>query len=213
MSGEKLQTTFSVANGDISAGSARDAETLLGFEGAAAAQYFQAFPEMIKTVEQDRVERVFDFMARNRRPPTDPVNALLSLAYSLLARTLTVTLSSIGFDPYLGFYHRPRFDRPALALDLMEPFRPLLADSAVLTALNNGEVKPGDFTVRANGVALTPEGRKRFIGVFERRLSQEVTHPRFGYRISYRRLLELEGRLLARHLLGELPDYTGFVTR
>lgn len=147
----------------------------------------------------------FEFSGRNRRPPTDPVNALLSYAYSLLTRTWSVTLTAVGFDPYRGFYHQPRYGRPALALDMMEPFRPLIADSAVLTAINNGEVRPTDFLKAGSAINLTPDGRKRFIAVYERRLSQEITHPLFGYRISYRRLLELQGRLLGRFLLGRYP--------
>src|SRR5690606_10960907 len=107
---------------------------------------------------------------------------LLSYGYSLLVRTWTVALTAVGFDPYRGFHHKPRYGRPALALDMMEPFRPLIADSSVLLAINNGEVRPSDFISAAGSVALTNEGRKRFIAAFERRLSQEITHPLFGYR-------------------------------
>lgn len=149
----------------------------------------------------------FDFTHRNRRPPADPVNALLSFAYALLSRHLTVTLSGVGLDPYRGFYHQPRYGRPALALDLMEPFRPLIADSAVLTAINKGEVRPTHFAQGGGGgVALTDDGRKAFIAVFERRLAQEITHPVFDYRVSYRRLLEMQCRLLGRFLLGDIDD-------
>jgi CRISPR-associated endonuclease Cas1 len=161
----------------------------------------------------DGVSERFDFEKRNRRPPADPVNALLSYAYSLLTRAVSVALTAVGFDAYRGFYHQPRYGRPALALDLMEPFRPLIADSAVIMAINNAEVRPSDFVSAAGSVALTNDGRRRFIASFERRLSQEVTHPLFGYRVSYRRLLEVQARLLARHLLGEIPDYPNFTTR
>ncbi len=143
---------------------------LLGIEGIAAQRYFGQFANLIKR-EDDGAALAFDFTTRNRRPPTDPVNALLSYAYALLVRTWTVTLSAVGFDPYRGFYHQPRYGRPALALDLMEPFRPLVADSSVLYAINNGEVRPSDFVSAAGSVALTPDGRKRFIATFERRLS------------------------------------------
>jgi len=186
--------------------------TLLGVEGMAAQRYFGHFAQLIKRSDKPDTFS-FDFINRNRRPPTDPVNALLSYAYSLLTRTWTVTLSAVGFDPYRGFYHQPRYGRPALALDMMEPFRPLVADSCVLNAINNGEVRPSDFISAAGSVALTPDGRKRFIGTFERRLSQEVTHPLFGYKVSYRRLLELQARLLGRFLLGDIPDYPNFTTR
>lgn len=184
---------------------------LLGAEGNAAARYFREFRNMLSGSGED--EFSFDFTKRNRRPPTDPVNALLSYAYSLLARTWTVTLSAVGFDPYRGFYHQPRYGRPALALDMMEPFRPLVADSSVIQVINNGEVRPSDFVSAAGSVALDADGRKRFIAAFERRLSHEVTHPVFEYRVSYRRLLEVQARLLGRFLLGELEDYPNFVTR
>ena len=120
---------------------------------------------------------------------------------------------SVGFDPYLGFYHRPRFGRPALALDLAEELRPIVAESTVLSLVNNGEIRPSDFVVRAGGVALTADGRRTVLGAYERRLSQEVTHPIFGYKASYRRMLEVQARLLAAHVLGEVPDYRPFTTR
>lgn len=185
---------------------------LLGVEGNAASRYFGQFRNLIRRSDSSE-EIAFDFTKRNRRPPTDPVNALLSYAYSLLVRTWTVTLSSVGFDPYRGFYHQPRYGRPALALDLMEPFRPLIADSSVIQAINNGEVKPTDFVSAAGSVALDKDGRKRFIAAFERRLGHETLHPVFGYKVSYRRLLEIQARLLARYLLGELDEYPNFVTR
>ncbi len=185
---------------------------LLGVEGNAAARYFGEFQNLIKR-EKDTDQFIFEFEKRNRRPPADPVNALLSYAYSLLTRTWTVTLTAVGFDAYRGFFHQPRYGRPALALDMMEPFRPLVADSTVLMAINNGEVRPGDFISAAGSFNLTPAGRKRFIGTFERRLSQEIIHPLFGYKISYRRLFEVQARLLARFLLGELIEFPQFTTR
>ena len=151
--------------------------------------------------------------ARNRRPPTDPVNAMLSLAYAMLTRHLTVALASVGLDPFRGLFHAPRHGRPALALDLMEPFRPVVADSVVLTAVNTGEVSAADFVSGATGTALSPAGRRRFVGAFERRLSHETTHPLFGYRLSMRRLLVLQARLLSRHLLGELPSCPHYLPR
>jgi CRISPR-associated endonuclease Cas1/CRISPR-associated protein Cas4 len=191
---------------------AGDLAELLGIEGAAAARYFGAFNQMIKRDGDERTF-AFDFTKRKRRPPTDPVNALLSYAYSLLVRTWTVTLTAVGFDAYRGFYHQPRYGRPALALDMMEPFRPLIADSSVLSAINNGEVRPSDFVSSGGSVALTNDGRKRFFATFERRLSQEVTHPVFGYKLSYRRLLELQSRLFARFLLGDIKELPTFTTR
>jgi CRISPR-associated endonuclease Cas1/CRISPR-associated protein Cas4 len=186
-------------------------ESLLGIEGAAAAAYFGAFGSLLK--RDPDAGFAFDFMSRNRRPPRDPINSLLSFAYALLIRQWTLTLATVGFDPYRGFYHQPRYGRPALALDMMEPFRPLIADSAVIMAVNNGEVRPTDFVTVADAVALTEDGRKRFIATIERRLEEEIAHPLFGYRLSYRRLFELQARMLGRYLLGELPDNPNFITR
>lgn len=155
----------------------------------------------------------FDFAGRNRRPPRDPVNALLSLAYSVLAKDLTITAQTVGFDPYLGYFHQPRFGRASLALDLMEPFRPLIADSAVLSAINTRMVTPRDFIRASNAVALTAEGRKKFFHAYEQRMDTLVTHPLFGYRVNYRRLLEIQTRLLARVLTRELANYPVFTTR
>lgn len=186
---------------------AESAETLLGLEGMAAKEYFGGFFSLLA----GRPE--FDVSSRNRRPPRDPVNAVLSFVYSLLTKELTVTLSSVGFDPMLGFFHRPRYGRPSLALDLTEEFRPLIADSVALTVFNNGEVSSDSFIERAGAVAMTDAGRRSVISAFERRLQTEITHPIFGYKVSYRRILEVQARLLARHLLGELPEYPCFVTR
>jgi CRISPR-associated protein Cas1 len=195
---------------------AQSLEELLGVEGNAARIYFGEFAGMIKTEEDDTaaVEQFrFDFAGRNRRPPRDAVNALLSLAYSLLGKDLTIACYAVGFDPYLGFYHQPRFGRPALALDLMEPFRPLIADSAVLSAINTRMVTPRDFVQAGPGVALTANGRKSFFRAYELRMDTLVTHPLFEYRVSYRRLLEIQARLLARVLEGEIAEYPVFVTR
>lgn len=186
-------------------------ETLLGVEGTAAGRYFEKFSGMFSSVNDGTM--AFDMTGRNRRPPRDPVNALLSFAYAMLTREWTVTLAAVGLDPYRGFYHQPRFGRPALALDMMEPFRPLIADSTVLTAINNGEVRREDFVHAAGACNLTEKGRKSFIAAFERRMNQEVTHPIFKYRLSYRRLLEVQARLMIRFLTGELPSYPVFVTR
>ena len=190
---------------------AESLDSLLGIEGTAAGLYFGEFLNLLK--QDDEASLSFDFLGRNRRPPKDPINAMLSFAYAMLTREWSVALSAAGLDPYRGFFHYPRFGRPALALDMMEPFRPLIADSAVISAVNNGAVRPTDFVHAAGACNLTKEGRKRFIGSFERRLGQEVTHPLFGYRITYRRLLEVQARLLGRFLLGELDDYPNFLTR
>lgn len=187
---------------------ASDLPQLLGCEGAAARAYFSAFSGLLKVPATD-----FSFDSRNRRPPKDPINALLSLLYALLAKEYTHTLATVGLDPLLGFYHQPRFGRPALALDLMEELRPVIADSVVLQAVNNRIVGPDDFVRTATSCALRPQARRPVIAAYERRLAQEVTHPLFGYRISYRRVLEVQARLLSRVLLGELNDYPSFTIR
>ena len=188
-------------------------ESLLGFEGNGARVYFQQFSTMLKTKEGSEASTTFDFQSRNRRPPRDPVNALLSLAYTLLVKDFTITLLAVGFDPYLGFYHQPRYGRPALALDMMEPFRPIIADSTVITAINTGVVQPSDFVRAGGAVSLKPEARKRFIMAYERRMDSLITHPIFNYRVSYRRILEVQARLLARYLTGELKQPPEFTTR
>ncbi|MBX5484648.1 MAG: CRISPR-associated endonuclease Cas1 [Myxococcaceae bacterium] len=190
---------------------AASAEALLGVEGNAARVYFREFAGMIREPARSGME--FDFSCRTRRPPKDPVNALLSFVYALLAREVAVALKITGFDPLLGFYHRPRFGRPALALDVMEELRPLLADSTVITAINTGVVRGRDFVRSTLGVALRDEARREVIRAWERRLREEVTHPVFGYRVSYRRVIEIQARLLARHLLGEIPEYPELRTR
>lgn len=183
--------------------------SLLGLEGTAARTYFGQFTRMLKGVAADQ----FDLEGRNRRPPRDPVNALLSFAYALLTKDLALAVVAAGLDPLIGFLHRPRYGRPALALDLMEEMRPLVADSTVITALNTGALDAGDFIVAATGCALTPKGRKKMIQAYERRVDQLVSHPIFGYRISYRRLFEVQARLLGRALLGEIATYPAFRTR
>ncbi len=195
---------------------ARSLEELLGIEGNAARAYFADFAGMIKLEEdgdKGALQFRFDFSCRNRRPPRDAVNAMLSLAYSLLTKDFTIACYAVGFDPYIGFYLQPRFGRPALALDLMEPFRPLIADSAVLTAINTRMVTPRDFVQAGPAVALTPKGRKSFFHAYELRMDTLVTHPVFEYRVSYRRLLEIQVRLLARYLEGEIGEYPVFTTR
>jgi len=187
-------------------------ETLLGVEGAAARLYFSGFMATLR--DRERMPGLaFSFEGRNRRPPRDPVNCLLSYAYGLLTKDFTALLHAVGFDPYLGFYHRPRFGRPALALDLVEEFRPLIAESVVINVLNNGEVAAGDFVVRAGGVMLTQEGRRTVLAAYERRLDVEIRHPTFGYTIAYRRVFEVQARLLGAHVLGEVPEYVPFMTR
>ena len=199
-------------------------QELLGIEGAAASQYFQHFSGMVK-VEDDlpglglQIENTkqrmfnFNFNNRNRRPPTDPVNAMLSLAYSLLSKDCTLAALAVGFDPYIGFYHQPRFGRLALGLDIMEEMRPLIAESAVLSCINNRVITDKDFVKAGQAVNLSAPGRKRFFQMYEQRMSSLITHPLFDYKVSYRRALELQARLLAKTLTGEIKEYVPLLTR
>jgi CRISPR-associated protein Cas1 len=184
--------------------------SLLGLEGNVAARYFSQFATMLKPRD---FESRWDFNSRNRRPPRDPVNAMLSFAYALLAKECTVALLCEGLDPYWGFYHQPRHGRPALALDLMEPLRPVIADSVVITAINTGMVCKGNFETAASGCAMNAGGRKALLTAYENRLDQLVTHPIFDYRCSWRSVIRLQARLLARWLRGDVPTFTNVVTR
>lgn len=188
-----------------------DAEALLGIEGTAARLYFSHFTGLLKGRAAET--GAFDFEARNRHPPKDPINALLSLAYTLLLKDWVVTLHACGLDPMMGLYHQPRYGKPALALDMMEPFRPIVADSVVVTALNNGEVTADDFLPRLGGVLLKPAARKKLIAAYHRRIDQQIRHPIFDYSCTYRRIFEIQARLLGRYLLGELPFFRGLEVR
>jgi CRISPR-associated protein Cas1 len=194
---------------DAVAGAAGE-DTLLGLEGALAASYFGAFSRLLRSGE---METDWDFASRNRRPPKDPVNALLSFGYALLTKECTVALLAEGLDPWWGLYHRPRHGRPGLALDLMEEFRPLIVDSAVVTAVNTGMVRSRDFTRSAAGCAMDAPARKAFIRAYEARLDQLVTHPVFDYRCSWRTLIRVQARFISRWLRGDLPQYIGMTTR
>lgn len=187
---------------------ATDLTQLIGIEGAAAATYFEQFPTMLKGGVWK-----FDFRGRNRRPPRDPVNSLLSMGYSILAKEFAGVCHAVGLDPFLGFLHQPRYGRPALALDLMEEFRPLTADSVAISLVNRGELGPEDFIRSANGTFLNEAGRRRFWEAWFRRLDTEVSHPEFGYKMAYRRMFEVQGRQLWRYLRGEAATYHGFTTK
>ena len=184
-------------------------ETLLGLEGQGAAVYFGEFNRFLKPVPG----RGFDFTCRNRRPPRDPVNALLSFAYALLTKDCFSAICTVGFDPYKGFFHVNRHGKPSLALDLLEEFRPVIADSVVLTLLNNEMLGRGDFMAWKDGCQLTDSGRKAFFTAYEQRKATAVTHPVYGYRMSYSRMLEVQARMLAAYVRGGVPAYTGFTVR
>lgn len=184
----------------------------MGYEGTAARLYFSGFTGMLKS-DVEPLSRTFQLEGRNRRPPRDPVNCLLSFCYGLLTKDLVAVCLGVGLDPFIGVLHSPRFGRPSLALDLAEEFRPLIGDSVVLQVLNNGEVSERDFVSRSRGVMLTQDGRKAVIAAYERRLDMQVRHPVFGYQISYRRVMDVQARLLAAVMIGEIPTYTPMTTR
>ncbi len=190
-----------------SAQGADSMERLFGVEGMAARFYFALFPGML----QDAMG--FDRSGRVRRPSTDPINAMLSFLYSLLVKDAVRALMAVGLDPYRGVYHQLRYGRPSLALDLMEEFRPLVADSVVLQLVNNRMLQRSDFIQRGPSCALREAARRTVIRAYEDRMDTLVLHPLFGYRISYRRVMETQARLLARTIAGELSFYRPFVTR
>ena len=179
--------------------------TLMGLEGAATATYFGVFGRLLANG--------WLFERRTKRPPTDPVNALLSYGYVLLMHQVATAVSVVGLDPYVGYLHAAKYGKPALALDLMEEFRPIIVDSVVLTLLNNGMLQPDDFAEEFGAYRLTDGGRRTFLAKFEDRLNTEVEHPVFRYKATYKRCIELQARLLAKALTGEIPQYQPFLVR
>jgi CRISPR-associated protein Cas1 len=141
------------------------------------------------------------------------VNATLSLAYTCLMNQVLAAIQVVGLDPYAGYLHAAQYARPSLALDVMEEFRPLIADSVVLTLVNTRVLQAEDFETELGACRLRAAGRKRFFAQFEERLNTEIEHPVFGYKVTYRRCLELQVRLLAKWLAGEIPAYPPFTVR
>ena len=179
--------------------------TLLGLEGTGSAAYFKVFGLLL--------QEGWTFTTRSRRPPTDPVNAMLSFAYTLLYHQVLSAVQTVGLDPYVGFLHGTQYGKPALALDLMEELRPVLADSVVLTVINKRIVKPEDFEETLGAYHLSDGGRRSFLEQWEARLETEHQHPVFGYKVTYRRTLELQARLAARWFLEEIPAYPPLIVR
>ena len=202
----EVGTTYTLATGDTGI-EGTPIETILGMEGAGSAAYFNCFGNMLSDQQQ------WAFAGRVKRPPTDPVNALLSYGYALLTSQVASAVQIIGFDQFIGYLHSSVYGRPALALDLMEEFRPIIVDSVVLTLLNNRMLSKDDFYVELGAYRLKNEPRKTFLTRFEERLNEEVTHPIFSYKVKYRRCIELQARLLAKYLTGEINEYPPFITR
>ena len=180
-------------------------ETILGMEGAGSAAYFRCFGKFLSDSRQWR------FSGRVKRPPTDPVNSLLSFGYSLLANKVASAVQLVGFDHFVGYLHSSFYGRPALALDIMEEFRPVIVDSVVLNILNNRMFTTNDFVNELGAYRLKDDQRKVFFTKFEERLNEEVSHPIFGYKATYRRCIELQGRLLAKYVTGEIEEYPPFL--
>lgn len=182
--------------------------SLRGLEGAGSAAYFGAFNQLIRTAG-------FSFEARRRRPPTDPVNALLSFGYSLLRHDIQSAVNIVGFDPYLGYLHCQHYGRPGLALDLMEEFRPLVVDAVVLSAINLRILTPADFTTEtlSNAVLLSPSGRREFLKLYEQKKQSEFKHPVLGRKCTYQEAFEIQARLLAKYLMGEIEKYPPLVLK
>lgn len=188
-------------------GKATQLDSLRGTEGEGASYYFDAFPALLTTAR-------FTFDGRNRRPPTDPVNALLSFFYNLLTHDCRSALESCGLDPQCGFLHRDRPGRPSLALDLMEEFRPLLADRAALTLLNRRQLQTSDFETKENGaVYLRDDARKVVFNHWQERKQTEVIHPLLEEKVTLGLLPHLQARLMARHLRGDLDAYPAFISK
>ncbi|MEW6263964.1 MAG: CRISPR-associated endonuclease Cas1 [Thermodesulfobacteriota bacterium] len=202
---------------------AEDLDALRGLEGGAAAAYFKGLGRCLRAPE-------FEFTKRTRRPPRDPVNALLSFGYTLLANTVETAVQTAGLDPYLGALHAPDYGRPSLVLDLMEEFRPLLVDSVVLAALNRQAMRLSDFHFNPSAevppedeekenlkredlpVMMTHEGIKKFVTLFERRLGERVVYLPLAERLDWRGVLLAQARLVARHLEGQ-NRYAAYVWR
>ncbi|MHC5935979.1 type I-D CRISPR-associated endonuclease Cas1d [Nostoc sp.] len=172
-------------------------EQVRGIEGLAAREYFACWPRM--------VGKDWTFAGRNRRPPTDPVNSLLSFAYGLLRVQVTAAVHVAGLDPYIGYLHEVHHGQPAMVLDLMEEFRALISDNVVLTVLHKHEIKPDDFNESLGAYRLKDTARKTFLEAFERKMNDEFKHPVFEYKCTYRRAIELQARLLSRHLQEGIP--------
>src|SRR5947208_1769992 len=176
-------------------------EAILGMEGAGSAAYFNCFGKLLSDPRQ------WPFPGRVKRPPTDPVNALLSFGYALLTNKVASAVQLVGFDHFVGYLHSSFYGRPSLALDLVEEFRPIIVDSVVLNMLNNRMLTLEDFVVELGAYRLKDEKRKVFFTKFEERLNEEMHHPLFEYKTTYRRCIELQARILAKHLTGEIEAY------
>lgn len=186
---------------------ARESDTVRGLEGAAANEYFRVFDDMIL-----RQKEAFFFHGRNRRPPLDNVNAMLSFAYSLLANDCASALESVGLDAYVGFLHRDHPGRTSLALDLMEELRPCMADRFVLTLINNRVLSADDFDHEESGaVRMGEEGRRKFLKQWQLKKQEVITHPFLEEKIPWGLVPYIQALLLSRYLRGDMDEYPPFL--
>ncbi len=184
-----------------------DLDRMRGYEGEAALTYWRAFPNLLTTSDEK-----LRFNGRSRRPPLDPVNAMLSFLYTMLAHDVRAALEGVGLDPYVGFLHRDRPGRPGLALDLMEEFRPWTVDRLVATLINRGQVKGSDFRVEDTGAVLMSDDlRKLVLTTWQDRKKDVVTHPFLDEKMPVGLLWHTQSLLLARHLRGDLDGYPAYL--
>lgn len=185
-----------------------DTEYVRGLEGGAAAAYFKVFSLMLKPAERESLP----MNGRSRRPPLDPVNALISFLYTLLLNDCISALEGVGLDPQLGFLHQPRPGRPSLGLDLMEEFRPFMADRLAVTLINRRQITIDHFEPRPGGaVYLNEQGRKEVVTAYQKRKQEETSHPLFTEKSPIGLLPFVQARLLARHLRGDLESYLPYI--
>ncbi|KPQ28792.1 MAG: CRISPR-associated endonuclease Cas1 [Marinobacter excellens HL-55] len=185
-------------------------DSLRGIEGDAAATYFSVFEELVNECQRED----FPFSGRNRRPPRDPVNALLSFVYAILGQDVGAALSGVGLDPQVGFLHADRPGRDSLAQDLLEEFRPWLADRLVLSLINRRQLKASDFIAESSGaVRMSDDARKQLLVAYQEKKQQEVMHPFLKEKVPIGIIPHIQAMLLARHLRNDLERYPPFVMR
>lgn len=188
---------------------ARDKAELMGFEGMASNAYFEVLPMLILNQKES-----FPFNGRNRRPPRDAVNAMLSLAYTLVANDCTAALETVGLDPYVGFLHAMRPGRTSLALDIMEEFRAYLGDRFVLSLINKRQITPKDFLYQGdNGVVMTDKGRKTFLTAWQNRKRETIIHPYLNEKVEIGLLPYVQAMMLARYIRKDIDDYPVFLIK
>lgn len=181
----------------------------MGYEGIASSAYFNVFPHLLLKQKDS-----FPFDGRNRRPPKDAINAMLSFAYTLIANDITSALETVGLDPYVGFLHTLRPGRPSLALDLMEEFRAYLGDRFVISLINKRQITPNDFLSQGdNGIVMTDQGKKQFITAWQSRKKETIIHPYLNEKVEIGLLPHVQAMLMARYIREDIDDYPVFLVK